>query len=178
MLQEFVEAIDRLVQDKICDIHTAVPAEVVEFNQDDCTVDVLPRAKMITSKGKQFDYPRLNNVPLLFPCGAGLESTIVFPVKKGDGCLLIFSEQALDCWRNNGFASAEMKFDLSNAIAIPGLFANPSPDTREASLTDSIIIRNGANKVSISRSKIAIKGDIELDGNLTLTGEIRNSHNA
>ena len=175
MLQEFVEAVERLVRNKICDIHTAIPAEIVEFNQEDCTVDVLPKAKMTTSKGKQFDYPRINGVPLVFPCGGGLDSAIVFPVNTGDGCLLIFSEQALDYWRGDGVTSSEMKFALSNAIAIPGLFAKPSQDIREAVNTDSIIIKNGANKISLSKSKIAITGDIELEGNLTLTGEIKRS---
>ena len=105
-----------------------------------------------------------------------MDSVIVFPVKQGDGCLLIFSEQALDYWKSDGVTISEMKFSLSNAIAIPGLFASPPEDIKEAVKSNSVIVRNGKNKITLSDSKIAIKGDIELEGNLTLTGEIKSSH--
>lgn len=173
MLQDFIQAVNKIITDHISDIHTALPAEIVEFNQDDCSVDVIPKAKMTVSSGKQFDFPRINGVPILFPCGSSQNASIVFPVKAGDGCLLIFSEQALDYWRNSGMSSSELKFALSNAIAIPGLFAKPTLDIKEAVDTDSVIIRNGANKISLTGSKIAITGNIELDGNLTLTGEVK-----
>ena len=177
MLQDFIESIEKLIDARLGDVHTAVPAEIVEFNQDDSTVDVVPKAKVVLSSGTEYDYPRINRVPLLFPCGSMLDASIVFPVKKGDGCLLIFSEQSLEYWKGLGITSSEMKFELSNAIAIPGLFAKPSSDIKEAIEKDSVIIRNGDNKISLSKSKIAITGDIVLEGNLTLTGEIKTSHN-
>ena len=88
--------------------------------------------------------------------------------------MLIFSEQSLDYWQSSGVTSSEMKFSLSSAIAIPGLFARPAEDIGEAFKTDSIIIRNGSNKIGVSKEKIAITGDIELEGNLTIKGEIKN----
>lgn len=175
MLQELINAIEKLIDGHIGEMHTALPAEIVEFNQDSCTVDVIPKAKITLATGKTYEYPRINDVPVLFPCGSMLNASIVFPVKVGDGCLLIFSEQALDYWKSNGVTSSEMKFALSNAIAIPGLFARPSADIKEAVNTDSIIIRNGDKKITLSSSKIAITGDIELEGNLTITGEIKSS---
>ena len=175
MMQDFVDAIGGLVDERIAELHTALPAEIVEFNQDTNTVDVVPKAKMTLSSGETFEYPRINDVPVLFPCGMGNEAVIVYPVKKGDGCLLIFSEQSLDYWRSSGVMSSEMKFSLSSAIAIPGLFAKPSSDIGEAFETDSIIIRNGTNKIGISKEKITIKGDIELEGNLTINGELKSN---
>lgn len=175
MVQEFVDAIEKIIDSHINDIHTAVPAEIVEFNEDNCTVDVIPKAKTRLSTGKEVEYPRINNVPILFPCGAGQGVTIVFPVKKGDGCLLVFSEQALDYWSGRGEASSENKFALSNAIAIPGLYAKPSKEILEAVHSNSIIIKNENTKMALTGSKISIIGDIELQGNLTLTGEIKNS---
>lgn len=175
MVQELVDAIEKLVDAHINDMHTAVPAEIVEFNEDDCTIDVIPKAKIVLSTGKEMEYPQINNVPLLFPCGAGQGVSIVFPVQKGDGCLLIFSEQSLDYWSSKGKASSENKFALSNAIAIPGLFAKPSADILKAVRNKSVIIKNDKTQISLTGSKIAIKGDIELEGNLTLTGEIKTS---
>lgn len=173
MMQDFVDAVCGVVDERIAELHTALPAEIVEFNQKSCTVDVVPKAKMTLLSGKEIEYPRINDVPILFPCGMGNDAVIVYPVKKGDGCLLIFSEQALDYWQSSGVLSSEMKFSLSNAIAIPGLFAKPAADIGEAVANNSIIIRNGSNKIGISKSKITIKGDIELEGNLTINGEIK-----
>ena len=175
MMQDFVDAIRRVVEDQIAELHTALPAEIVEFNQDSCTVDVVPKAKITLSSGETFEYPRINDVPVLFPCGMGNDAVIVYPVKKGDGCLLIFSEQSLDYWQSSGVASSEMKFSLSNAIAIPGLFARPASDIGEAFKTNSIIIRNGNNKIGISKEKITIQGDLEIEGNLTINGEFKNN---
>ena len=175
MVQELVDAIEKLVDAHINDMHTAVPAEIVEFNDDNSTVDVIPKAKTVLSTGKEIEYPRINNVPLLFPCGAGQGVSIVFPVQKGDGCLLIFSEQALDYWNGSGEASSENKFALSNAIAIPGLYAKPSKEMLKAVRNKSLIIKNEGTQISLTGSKIAITGDIEIQGNLTLTGEIKSS---
>lgn len=175
MIQDFVDAVGKVVDEKVADLHTALPAEIVEFNQESCTVDVVPKAKITLSSGKTFEYPRINDVPILFPCGMGNDAVIVYPVKKGDGCLLIFSEQSLDYWQSRGVTSSEMKFSLSSAIAIPGLFARPAADIGDAVKTNSIIIRNGSNKIGISKEKITIQGDIELEGNLTINGEIKSN---
>lgn len=175
MIQDFVDAVGKVVDEKVADLHTALPAEIVEFNQESCTVDVVPKAKITLSSGKTFEYPRINDVPILFPCGMGNDAVIVYPVKKGDGCLLIFSEQSLDYWQSRGVTSSEMKFSLSSAIAIPGLFARPAEDIGDAVKTNSIIIRNGSNKIGISKEKITIQGDIELEGNLTINGEIKSN---
>lgn len=175
MVQELVDAIEKLIGSQINDLHTAIPAEIVEFNEDDCTVDVMPKAKIRLTTGQEVAYPRINNVPLLFPCGAGQGVVIAFPVQKGDGCLLIFSEKALDYWQGSGVASSENKFALSNAIAIPGLYAKPSREILKAVQDKSLIIKNDNTQVSLTGSKISIIGDIELQGNLTLTGEIKSS---
>ena len=175
MMQDFVDAVGKVVDERIAELHTALPAEIVEFNQDTCTVDVIPKAKITLTSGETFEYPRINDVPIVFPCGMGQDAVIVYPVKKGDGCLLIFSEQSLDYWQSSGVTSSEMKFSLSSAIAIPGLFARPAEDIGEAVNTESIIIRNGSNKIGVSKEKIAITGDIELEGNLTINGEIKSN---
>ena len=175
MMQDFVDAVSKVVDSHINELHTAVPAEIVSVNYEDCTVDVLPKAKLTLTSGQVFDYPQINCVPVLFPCGTNKDAVIVYPIQKGDGCLLVFSEQSLDYWKSSGVTSSELKFSLSNAIAIPGLFAKPSSDIVEAAKTKSIIIRNGDAKISLSKDKITIKGDIELEGNLNINGEIKHS---
>ena len=174
MMQDFIDAIEKTVADHINDLHTAIPAEIVDVNYDDGTVDVLPKAKINLASGEEIEYPQINDVPVLFPCGMSKDAVIVYPLNRGDECLLVFCEQSLDYWRSSGVTSSEMKFSLSNAIAIPGLFAKPTSDIREAVKNNSIIIRNGNKKISLSKDKITIQGDIEIEGNLTINGEIKN----
>lgn len=167
MLQEFVEAIEKKITAQINELHTAIPAEIVDFNPADCTATVKPIAKKVLSNGLVLDYPKISGVPVLFPQGAAQDSVIVFPVKAGDGCLLIICEQSLDYWRSRGLQSSEMKYSLSNAIAIAGLFRVPTGDVKQAIDTNSIVIRNGDSSISISKEKIAIRGNVEIEGTLT-----------
>lgn len=172
MLQELVKAITDTVTSMLNEVHTAIPAEIVDFDPTECTATVLPKAKMVLTNGKIMDYPYITDVPVLFQQGAGQDVAIVFPVKKGDGCLLIVSEQTLDMWRGEGEQYSEMKYALSNAVALPGLFSRPLDDVRDAVKTDSIIIRNGDMKIAISDSHIGINGDVKVRGSIKASGAI------
>ncbi len=172
MLQEVVKAITDTVTSMLNEVHTAIPAEIVEFDSKECTATVLPLAKMVLTNGRVIDYPQITDVPVMFQQGAGQDIAIVFPVKKGDQCLLIISEQTLDMWREEGEQYSEMKYALSNAIALPGLFSRPLDDVKDAVKTDSIIIRNGKMKIAISDDHIGIKGDVDIDGKVRASGSI------
>ena len=139
-------------------VHTALPAEIVDFDPKECTATVLPKAKMVLTNGKVMDYPQITDVPVMFQQGGGRDVAVVFPVKKGDGCLLIVSEQTLDMWKEEGEQYSEMKYSLSNAIALPGLFSKPPKDIRDAIKDDCIIVRNGGAKLVISDSHVGIGG--------------------
>ncbi len=175
MLQELVDAIEKLIITHLNEMHTAIPGEIVEFDPKECVATVKPWGKMVLTNGKEFDYPKINDVPVLFPQGGGQDNVIVYPVKKGDGCLLIFGEQALDYWRSNGTQRSELKFSLSNAVAIPGMFTKPKGDVEDAVNNDCIILRSGSNSIKLSKAKITIRGDIEVEGNLTTTGKLKGS---
>ncbi len=175
MLQELVDAIEKLIDSRLNEIHTAIPAEIIEFDAKQCTASVKPWGKMVLTNGRALAYPQLNDVPVIFPQGSGQDTVIVYPVKKGDGCLLIMSEQALDYWKSSGVQNSELKYSLSNAVAIPGLFAKPSGDVEEAVKKDSLIVRNGNASIVLSHSNITIRGDVEVIGNLTTTQKLKGS---
>lgn len=172
MLQDLVDAIEKLIDSHLNELHTAIPAEIIEFDAKKCTASVKPWGKMVLTNGSDLTYPQLNDVPVIFPRGGGQDTVIVYPVKKGDGCLLIMSEQALDYWKSSGVQNSEMKYSLSNAVAIPGLFAKPVGDVEEAVKKDSIIVRNGNTSIKVSRSNITIRGDVEVEGNLATSKKI------
>lgn len=172
MLPDFIEQLEMLIDTRINGIHTAIPAEIVSFDGKTGTASVLPKAKINLSNGKSMDFPKINDVPVMFPRGSGSDAVIVYPIKVGDGCLLIISEQALDFWRSKGVTNSELKFSLANAIAIPGLFARPVADIEEAADSDSLIVRNGNTKLTLSRDNMTIRGNLYVEGNIFSTQNI------
>ncbi len=172
MLPELVKSIEDLVTSMLNEVHTSIPAEIVEFDPKECSATVLPKAKMALTNGKLVDYPQITDVPVMFQQCAGRDCAIVFPVKKGDGCLLIISEQTLDLWREEGESFSQMKYSLSNAIALPGLFAKPPKDIKDAIDDDCIIVRNGGLKMVISEKHIGIDGDVKVRGKIEASGGI------
>jgi len=176
MIQEFVAQLEALVKENINNIHTALPGQIVSVDTKTGLAVVLPKAQMKFSNGAVLDFPKISGVPLVFPFSSSADAEIAFPVKAGDQCLIIISEQALDYWLGVGETNTEIKFGLSNAIAIPGLMRSMTVGFKEANETDSIVIRAGNNQISLSKRIIAVRGDISVDGNLLITGEIKNAN--
>ena len=169
-MSDFVTAIDGMIIRRINSIHTAIPAVVREFDPSNCVGTVLPLTRSVLSDGTVIEYPELFKVPFLFPRSTGAE--IAFPVKSGDTCLLIFSENALDRWKGRGTLDSQKKFALSNAVAIPGLFSQPSALIKEACENDAVIMSSGSSKVKVSPSGIEMSGNVTINGDLTVNGGI------
>jgi hypothetical protein len=156
MLAELVQQINNLVEDRIGGIHTALPGTVESFDPATGLAVILPAGKIKTNAGKMIAYPKLSAVPVVFPQAGG--ATVTFPIKPGDGCLLIIAEQALDYWRTGAESSTELKFDLTNAIAIPGLLTKVNSVVSEATAKDALIIDKEGVRISITADGIDVVG--------------------
>lgn len=119
MMQEFVQEIQNTVQRGLRGIHTAMPGRIVSFDAAKGIATVKPAMKFKKPDGKTMDFPQVTGVPVVFPQGAGQGATIAFPVKPGDGCLLVVAEQSLDYWQYGQETSTDLAFDMTNAICIP-----------------------------------------------------------
>lgn len=124
---------------EIANIHTALPGHIVKYDPKLQKAEVMPDIQKKYYNGKVTDMPIITNVPIVFPRSS--EAFIKFPLKKNDGVLLIFSERALERWLSVGGIvepGSNRKFDISDCIAIPGLysFANPIDDD-----SDNFIIK-------------------------------------
>lgn len=133
-------------------IHTAVPATIVSYDPAKGQATVKPTMKFTTKGGNIIDYPQISGVPVLFQQHMGQNATVAFPVKPGDGCYLVVSEQSLDYWMYGQDTGTNLKFDLTNAIAIPGLFAKANTVVAEACSQDAII-------VDVSGTRLTVKSD-------------------
>lgn len=178
MKQEFVQAIQNSIMSCIHGIHTAMPGEILNFDKSTGTATVKPAIRFRKPNGETMDFPQITGVPVCFPQGNGQRATIAFPVKAGDGCLLVISERSLDFWLYGQETDTELAFDLSNAMCIPGLFVKNNPVLADACESNAIIaavkntrlcIKDG--EVLIDAAQVVINGDLKVNGEVRNTGE-------
>lgn len=172
MLQEVVQEVENTAKQIMNEIHTAFPGTISSYSPGSNTATVKPSVSFTTPKGKSMNYPAITNVPVVVPHSTGTGIGIAFPIKAGDSCLIVCAEQSLDSWQSDKEDDTDMKFDISNAICIPGL-SNSSVDLQqEANDKNAVVIGCGDKKICVSESGIAISGDVTVDGNITCTGTI------
>ena len=171
MIQEFTQEIKNMVLDRLRDVHTILPGKIVAFDPDRCEASILPYGKYKKPDGSMIDFPQLNEVPVYIMQGSGQAATVVYPVKPDDECIVLFSEQTLETWRTKAESHTDLRFDLSNATAIIGMFAKPNPLMIQAVEQDALIIdRNGTRITLLPNNSITIAGNLTIQGNLNVSG--------
>ena len=156
MLQEFVEEIYKAARSVRNEMHTAVPGTIVSFDYKKGLAVVQPIGKYATEDGKKLSYPKISDVPVVFPYSFKNDIGIVFPVEEGDSCLLVFSENELDEWLHSKISEITLKYDLTSAIAIPGII-NTSTDTIKQSCGNkAVIIKAKDAYIKVSEQGIEI----------------------
>lgn len=114
-----VEALLGLVKSQLLDVNTALPGVIVSYENG--LARVVPSAKKRFADGDILDYPIIPNVRVCWPSFAGGTAGVKGPVKAGDKCLLVFSQQAVD-----GSDDRRM-FDLQDAYAVMCDLGNAGP---------------------------------------------------
>lgn len=152
----------------LCNVHTALPGIVKAYDPVTNKATIQPALNKNFTSGVE-PMPILENVPIMFP------TNIVFPVNNGDYVLLIFAERSMDLWLSVGgqvTPNDPRKFDLSDAIAIPGLmpFTQTYPNNNNqdyvisfqgSTITikdDGDVLIKTANKVAIGKSTAELLG--------------------
>lgn len=173
MMQEFVQEIQNTVQRGLRGIHTAMPGRIVSFDAAKGIATVKPAMKFKKPDGKTMDFPQVTGVPVVFPQGAGQGATIAFPVKPGDSCLLVVAEQSLDYWQYGQETSTDLAFDMTNAICIPGLFAQGNPAVADACAQNAVIVDVKGTRLTVKGGAVTISApEVTVEGNLTVTGSL------
>lgn len=167
MMQELFDALGQYIEKKIDGMHTALPGTIVSFDPKTCLAVVRPLMKYKTVEGTKIDYPDISNVPVVIPQASAQSCTIAFPIKAGDGCLIIMSEQSNDYFLYGQETDTDLKFDLSNAIAIVGLFRTANPYVARACANNEIVIAGGGNVFTAGSNGITISGNLNVTGTLT-----------
>ena len=126
--QQTINSQSQIDQNNAADImfrmRCAIPAIVQSYNPGQNTVEAQPaiRERLVMEDGsiQYLNLPLLINVPVVFPSSGS--ASITFPISKGDECLIIFSDLAIDNFWTSGLVQNPIevrRHDLSDGIAIP-----------------------------------------------------------
>lgn len=123
----FSEVLRRTMAAHTSDMRTALPGRVVRYDRATCKADVQPLimdpVTDDTGARQAAPLPIVVDVPVLMPAAGGIR--IRLPIQIGDYVLLVFASSSLDLWLQRGGLvdpADDRRHDLSDALALPGLF--------------------------------------------------------
>lgn len=171
------------IKNALKDLHTMLPGIIDTFDPSTQTCKVQPAIKRIFTDGEEVELPVLINVPVSFPTAG--DFSITFPIKKGDECIILFSERSLDNWLKFGDIRKpnDKRFhDLSDGLVLMGLRSNPN--ALSSYDPNNLVIRDETNDAKIiigDDKKILLDSSVEvivtapntkIDGTLNVTGAV------
>lgn len=117
------EAVSKAVLSIVDGIHTAIPGVIQAYDGSKMLADVRVSINATFGDKTVLTAPVIFSVPVIFPRSA--KASFTFPLEKGDSVLLIVAERSIDEWMEKGSGATPddpRRFDLSDAVAIPGCF--------------------------------------------------------
>lgn len=176
------------------DLRVALPGIIQSFDPVSLTCEVAPaiRGAQMASDGavSSVAYPLLVDVPVIFPHGGGCSLT--FPLKKGDECLVIFADRAIDFWWQNGGIQEPVdarQHSLSDAFLLPGpqsqakkiggisstavqLRSEDGKAFVELDPTSHGITLNTPGALTATAATVTLTGEVNIKGNVTVSGDV------
>jgi hypothetical protein len=179
--ESFPEVMDIFFNSKMDKVHTLIPGKIVSYDgHEKRRAEVKLMVKLRNSKNQIIEVDPIKNVPVMFP--STMDFNMLFPIKKDDGCLLLFAESCIGNFLLNSDndpkeADDLNKFDLSDCICIPGLWSFKSlPDKPENDDDFFLIFQDASIQIKDSDNDIIIKNKkssitLDKDGNVNIENE-------
>jgi len=125
----------------------------IDLSSGSCTVEIVFKATI--DNNQILSYPVLVDCPIFVLQGSG--AFLELPIKKGDYCLVLFSDRDIDIWWTTGNEVApntKRKHSLSDGFALVGINTKISPlpltgDPRFFSGALKMDFENNAKKMSV-----------------------------
>ncbi len=123
-----LQLLEATLDNRFDDVHTSMPGSIESFDEAKQTANIklLLKRRFEDETGEMVDESMgvAVNVPIVWPGAGGFR--MVFPIKPGDGVLVIFAEASIDRWQELGGEQPvdARRFHLADAIAVPGLRHN------------------------------------------------------
>ena len=160
--------------EQINEVYTALPGKVIDYNPKVNRARVRPTGKYKTDDGRDFEYPDIYNAPCYFPMGMCGKAGITFPIKGGDGCLIVFSKEQMTDWLSNYESDLDdpRSHSINDAIVLPGLYSAAVPSNMEHSEDVCIFLGNALLQLNDSEFKGEVAGTNFrfADGDLVVNG--------
>jgi hypothetical protein len=158
------------VENALRDLHVSLPGQIESYDVATQTAKVKPLVQeRASSDDVVLDLPVLEEVPVVFPRAGGVSLT--FGVKKGDQCLLVFSERSLDQWLANGGVVDPLDsrhHHLTDAVALMGLHDSKSAIGAAASSGARLGADGGKPELLVAGTDITINVDAGAHINLVV----------
>lgn len=136
-----IESLQGFINARLLDVNTSIPGVIVSYA--DGLARVQPTGKKRFADGDTLDYPIIPGVRVCWPSFAGGTAGVKGPIRPGDRCLLVFSQQAID-------GTDDMRlFDLSDAYAVMVDLGNVGGDSGN---NDSMTMYFGAASIRITEA--------------------------
>jgi hypothetical protein len=169
---DIIDVIEEAIHARMVVTHTAIPAIVKEVKASTVTVQVAVKRLFDIGEEKLEARPYLMipDVPVVFP-SAG-DFSLAFTIVVGDEGLLHFCEKDIQTFLQSGKLSTPTslrKHALEDAVFVPTRLSDAK---RVAIPADGIVMRAGANTITINASGISIQGDVNITGAVTTSGTI------
>lgn len=151
-------------------LNVSIPARITSYNPTLQKCSCKPLIDNLLRDGRRIGMPLIEDIPVIFP-STNL-SALTFPVNIGDTVLLLFSQRSLDNWlssRDTNPVNPEdfRKHNLSDAIAIPGLFSFPRAinDLSKHTLvhdTDDLVVAHNIGTANENEVRLKEDGTIRI----------------
>lgn len=142
---QVADAIEKTITNKINQINTCIPGEIVSWNQSTNMATVRPKGMRTFEDGRTLPYPLIVNVPVQHPVSNSGNSGVTLPIKSGDGCSIYFSQDNMQTFLSKTNTEDQRKFQLSDAFCSPGLYSSSIPNC--TSNPNDVCLFNNNNKV-------------------------------
>lgn len=152
------EVMERAARSVVGKVHTALPAVVQSYDGALQRAVVVPAIKGRLNTGERFAYPPLLDVPVQYPQAA--EWAMHYPLAEGSAGLLLCCERSIEEWLAAGGVDSEpsdpRRFDLQDAIFLPGISATPAPIPAAMIKADALTLgtRDGQVRVEVRQGGI------------------------
>ena len=156
---ELEDVIESATREALARSYVARPARVLSYDVEDQTVSVMPvfgDLKGTDTGVEHFPAARIDKVKVCFP-RAG-DHFLSFPIQANDYVLLVCSDRALDAWQKKGGVNISLmdlrNHQITDAIAIPGVYPDPENLTEADLDTDIVLGKQGGSLVRIKANGV------------------------
>lgn len=149
-------------------VHVGAIVKVEKFDEQKMTVDVQPLSKW-ENDGNMETPPQVLSVPVMCFCGGGF---LIHPwYESGDVGVIVYIDHDIDKSMQSGDIiepNTGRQHSTEDAVFVGGLVSGKTTVSGVPKGAVTISTIDGAKYISLSKDKISIKGDVEIDGNVTL----------